>query len=776
MSIDLLVINPGAAHGITGGHAIYGDLGERLIAVEQPQWCRILADYARDEGYAVKIIDAEALQMAPEQVAELVREHNPLLVCIAVYGHQPSASTQQMHAAGLIAQAIKAKSAWYRIIMVGGHVAALPERTLQEEAIDYACNGEGPETVVNLLQYMTNGIQLQEVPGLVWWCGTVIVNNKPAALLDINELHGDAWDLLPMHLYRAHNWQCLDGSARQPYASIYTSLGCPYSCLAGDTVVNTLYGSIPIKELAEKFGDAGIPVYTYDPRTRKTFIADGVKVRKYGTNKQLVRVVFDDGTHIDCTPDHEFLQFGWGNGRAKSRKWQIKCRADELPNGAHVRAIRFEPYPTGRVYVTWGRRDRQYRSRMVMEYLLGRRLRRSEHVHHVDHDVSNDHPSNLLYCRSAKEHTQLHPEVAERMRANNPTKDGMSPEWRAKLAEANRGRVRNHISRLRYRASKLGRKNPNYKHGKRTGTASRVEVNHRVVSVSLIGERADVYCLTVPATGWFYANNVLVKNCSFCCINAPFASHHYRMREPDQVVDEIEMLHNDYHVNTIKITDEMFVLNPRHYTAICEGLIDRGLGDELNLWAYARVDTVRPDRLNLLRRAGVRWLALGIESASTYVLDGADKRLKPRDIADVVAAIERAGINVIANYIFGLPDDTRESMRETYDLAARLNTAWANFYCAMAYPGSKLYDTAVKEHWTLPAEWRGYSQHNEYSRPLDSNHVPARDVLAFRDQAFHDYFSRPDYYSKIFGLFGLQAVDQVMEMLEYKLKRNLLAA
>ena len=55
-----------------------------------------------------------------------------------------------------------------------------------------------------------------------------------------------------------------------------------------------------------------------------------------------------------------------------------------------------------------------------------------------------------------------------------------------------------------------------------------------------------------------------------------------------------------------------------------------------------------------------------------------------------------------ANYIFGLPDDTMDSMRTTLDLARTLNTEWANFYCAMAYPGSPLYDLAKQKHWALP--------------------------------------------------------------------------
>ena len=57
----------------------------------------------------------------------------------------------------------------------------------------------------------------------------------------------------------------------------------------------------------------------------------------------------------------------------------------------------------------------------------------------------------------------------------------------------------------------------------------------------------------------------------------------------------------------------------------------------------------------------------------------------------VVKQIEDAGINVMANYIFGLPGDTEETINETFDLSVELNTLGWNTYAAMALPGSALY-------------------------------------------------------------------------------------
>lgn len=262
--------------------------------------------------------------------------------------------------------------------------------------------------------------------------------------------------------------------------------------------------------------------------------------------------------------------------------------------------------------------------------------------------------------------------------------------------------------------------------------------------------------------------------CSFCCINAPFDSNRYRMRSPADVVDEIEYLLEEHGVRTFKITDEMFVLNARHYVAICRQLIDRGIGPKINIWAYARVDTVAPHNLSMLRAAGIRWLALGIESGSAHVRDGASKRLRTEDIVGTVRRIQAADINVIGNFMFGLRDDDRATMQATLDLSLECMPDFANFYATMAYPGSALYAQAIKENWTLPATWRGFSQHNDDCRPLDTGHISGREVLAFRDQAFTRFFTDDRYRAHVHDKFGWDTLAHVDKMVGYKLKRKLL--
>jgi radical SAM superfamily enzyme YgiQ (UPF0313 family) len=261
-------------------------------------------------------------------------------------------------------------------------------------------------------------------------------------------------------------------------------------------------------------------------------------------------------------------------------------------------------------------------------------------------------------------------------------------------------------------------------------------------------------------------------SCVFCCINAPFGKPGIRYRSPGLVVEEIGLLVKRYGIKNIKIVDELFVLNKKHYMGIVDLILQKGY--DLNMWAYARVDTVKEEPLRKMKKAGINWLGVGIESASTVVRDGANKQMKVKNIIEVVRAIQAEGIRVGANYIFGLPDDTLETMQETLDMALEINSELANFYCAMAYPGSKLYEIALKEGWELPKEWHGFSQHSYETLPLPTKYTSAKEVLRFRDDAFFKYFSNPAYLKMVEAKFGSEVRTHIEQMNSIRLKRKLL--
>jgi len=271
--------------------------------------------------------------------------------------------------------------------------------------------------------------------------------------------------------------------------------------------------------------------------------------------------------------------------------------------------------------------------------------------------------------------------------------------------------------------------------------------------------------------------------CSFCMINVVNRTSHdkdivssdsrgMRFWSPELILNQLEMLWRNG-VRTVRITDEMFFLNKKYYVPILQGLIDRQI--KFNLWAYARIDSVRKDQLQLFKAAGVNWLCLGIEAGNQNVRIEIDKgKFQQVDIRQVVSDIKAAGINILGNYIFGFPEDSYETMQETFDLAKELNCEHANFYAAMALPGSPLHMFARKNKWDVPEKFEEYAFLSYECKPLRTKYLTGAEVLKFRDEKWHEYFSSPSYLSLIETKFGEQSRHNLEQMSKIKLKRKLL--
>ena len=196
---------------------------------------------------------------------------------------------------------------------------------------------------------------------------------------------------------------------------------------------------------------------------------------------------------------------------------------------------------------------------------------------------------------------------------------------------------------------------------------------------------------------------------------------------------------------------------------------------DFNIWAYSRIDTCKPKYLDTLKKAGVNWLGLGIENPDQILRKEVHKdNFKDVKIGDIMDNMRSSGINIAANYIFGLPMDTMESLEYTLNFAMESNTEMVNFYTAMAYPGSPLYIQAKSKGMKLPDSYTGYSQHSYDTQNLPTDSLTAAQILKFRDEAWTKYHTNPKYLQLLREKFGKRAEQNVIETAKISLKRKIL--
>ena len=274
--------------------------------------------------------------------------------------------------------------------------------------------------------------------------------------------------------------------------------------------------------------------------------------------------------------------------------------------------------------------------------------------------------------------------------------------------------------------------------------------------------------------------------CNFCMINivnkndnkkSGISSSYNKMRfwSTKFIIKEFDKLIK-LGVKTIKITDEMFLLNKKFYLPLCELLAERNKNDDLKIWAYSRIDTIKnPDILSVVRKAGIKWLCLGIESADKKIrLEVSKGKFEDVDVKKIVKQIEASDINVMANYIYGLPGDTAESINKTYELSKDLCTLGWNTYAATALPGSPLYMKAKLDGIKIPKKYEEFSFHSYETIPLSTKYLKASQVLQLRDKKFTEYHKYDNFLQKVKKKFGIDAMNNIVEMNKVKLKRKII--
>lgn len=260
-------------------------------------------------------------------------------------------------------------------------------------------------------------------------------------------------------------------------------------------------------------------------------------------------------------------------------------------------------------------------------------------------------------------------------------------------------------------------------------------------------------------------------SCNFCAIHK-FFNLKYKEKDLQIVYRDIDKL-AVLGVKNIKIMDELFFFNPSRVENICNHIIKNQY--KFNIWAYARIDTINERLLPIIKKAGINWLGIGIESGDEQIRKESLKGKFNNDkIREIIEKIKQNDIKIGGNFIFGFPDDNIETMQKTLDFALELQCEFANLYCMMAYPDSELYELAKQNEWDVPEDWSSYSQYSYNCLPLRTKHLTSAEVLRFRDDAFFKYYENEDFLNMIEKKMGKASREYIESMSKKKIRRKLL--
>jgi radical SAM superfamily enzyme YgiQ (UPF0313 family) len=231
--------------------------------------------------------------------------------------------------------------------------------------------------------------------------------------------------------------------------------------------------------------------------------------------------------------------------------------------------------------------------------------------------------------------------------------------------------------------------------------------------------------------------------CTFCRAGRVWGRK-IRVRSVPNVLAEIESLRRDFGIRHIVFMTDSLTLN-RQWAAELFGRIAAlgraGSGKQIEWVCNSRVDAVDAEMLALMKRAGCRQIAYGLESGSRAVLDASRKGITVEQCERAIRLTRDAGIQSIAYFVLGLPGETAETVAETIRFAERLDPDYVNFHIATPFPGTELYEQAVTNGWLTSRDWDGYEE--EGSVVMQAGALTPDDLLRAQRRAMRNFYLRP---------------------------------
>jgi anaerobic magnesium-protoporphyrin IX monomethyl ester cyclase len=230
------------------------------------------------------------------------------------------------------------------------------------------------------------------------------------------------------------------------------------------------------------------------------------------------------------------------------------------------------------------------------------------------------------------------------------------------------------------------------------------------------------------------------RGCPYTCNYCPYRVNScYRVRSAESVVDEIRYLSDRYGIRGISFRDPNLTFNKKRAHEFAELLLRYNL--DIRWSMEARTDRLDPELIQLLYRAGLRSIEVGIESTNHMVLRGNKRKAISKTQQErIIECCHKLGIRVIANYTFGLPNDTMDGIQDTIRYAKKLNTFAIQFTVTTPYPGTQFYETVRDSIFE-----RDWERFNGWTSVYRHPAIKPEDLHRLREFAYVSYHLRPRY-------------------------------
>ncbi|MFH1593311.1 MAG: radical SAM protein [Candidatus Omnitrophota bacterium] len=228
--------------------------------------------------------------------------------------------------------------------------------------------------------------------------------------------------------------------------------------------------------------------------------------------------------------------------------------------------------------------------------------------------------------------------------------------------------------------------------------------------------------------------------CTYCNAHQIF-KRVCRTRSAGNVVDEIEYLVRRIGAKEVHIWDDNFTTIKKRVFEIRDEILKRGLKVKFAFPNGIRSDFLNIEIMKALKDMGTYSIALGVESGSQEVLNKARKGIKLEKVEEIFALAKDMKLETWAFFIFGLPGETKDTIRQTIDFAKRMDPDVAKFHILKPYPGTDVYDYLKSRNLILTEDRDQFGIHTPPIHRLES--LEPADMVQWQKRAYGEFYLRP---------------------------------
>ena len=258
------------------------------------------------------------------------------------------------------------------------------------------------------------------------------------------------------------------------------------------------------------------------------------------------------------------------------------------------------------------------------------------------------------------------------------------------------------------------------------------DVYHRDLDV----RRYNVPFLLHPYVS-LYTTRGCPAQCTFCLWPQTTSGHAWRKRSSDDVAREMAKAKEYWpYVKEYFFDDDTFNIQKARTVELCAKL------KPLNLtWSCTSRVTTDYETLKAMREAGCRLLIVGYESGDAQILKNIKKGATIERARQFTKDAHKLGLVIHGDFILGLPGETRQTIQNTIAFAKELDVETIQVSVAHAYPGTELYDFAIKNNFLVKGSMVDEGGHQ--LAHIEYPGLPADEVLDSVHRFYDEYYFRP---------------------------------